>query len=359
MPSLGAAEAANLEACIAEGWVAARGRFVAEFEEEFATYHGAENAASTVNGTAALHLALVELGIGRGDDVIVPALTFIATANAVRYVHASPVFADVDPEAYGLDAASVAACIGPNTKAVIAVHLYGHPVDMDPIQELAAEHGIAVIEDATEALGSRYRGALCGTLGDIGCFSFNGNKVITSGGGGMLLARDPQRLAHLRHLSLQAPIRGREYLHDEVGYNYALSNLHAAVGVAQFGRLDEMIARRRRIAERYAEGLQDVEGLRFSGETEWATSNFWLMSVLIDQDLYGESRTEVMQRLDDAGVDSRPFFSPLAALPLYREFRHADLSTTERLHAQGVCIPSSATLEEADQDRVIDLLRNR
>ncbi len=291
--------------------------------------------------------------------MIVPALTFIAPANAVRYVGASPVFADVDPETYGVDAASVAPCIGPTTKAIIVVHLYGHPVDMDPIQELARERRISVIEDATEALGSRYRGVPCGTLGDIGCFSFNGNKVITSGGGGMLLARDSGRLAHLRHLSLQAPEAGREYLHDEVGYNYALSNLHAAVGLAQFQRLDEMLAQRRRIAERYAEGLRDVEGLRFCSEAPWAKSNFWLMSVLIDPDEYGESRTEVMDRLDGAGVDSRPFFFPIPSLPPYRESRHDALATSEHLHATGICIPSSSTLEDADQDRVIALLRGR
>jgi perosamine synthetase len=359
VPALGADEARNLEACIAENWVAARGRFVAEFEQAFAAYHDADDAVSTVNGTAALHLALVELGIGPGDEVIVPALTFVAPANAVRYVGANPVFADVDPETYGIDAASVASCIGPTTKAIIVVHLYGHPVDMDPIRELAREHRISVIEDATEALGSRCRGALCGTLGDIGCFSFNGNKVITSGGGGMLLARDPKRLGHLRHLSLQAPESGREYVHDEVGYNYALSNLHAAVGLAQFHRLDQMLVRRRRIAERYAEGLSDVEGLRFCGEAPWATSNFWLMSVLIDPDVFGESRMKVMDRLDDGGVDSRPFFSPISSLPPYREFRHAGLSVSERLHADGLCIPSSSTLDEADQDRVIDLLRRR
>ena len=359
MPALGAEEARNLEACIAESWVAARGRFVAEFEQVFAAYHDADDAVSTVNGTAALHLALVELGIEPGDEVIVPALTFVAPANAVRYVGASPVFADVDPENYGIDAASVASCIGPNTKTIIVVHLYGHPVDMDPIRELARANGISVVEDATEALGSRYRGVLCGTLGDIGCFSFNGNKVITSGGGGMLLAQDPTRLSHLRHLSLQAPEPGKEYVHDEVGYNYALSNLHAAVGLAQFQRLDEMLARRRRIAERYAEGLRDVEGLRFCSEAPWATSNFWLRSVLIDPDVYGESRTQVMDRLDDAGVDSRPFFTPIPSLPPYRESRHGSLATSERLHATGLCIPSSSTLEDPDQDRVIDLLRRR
>jgi dTDP-4-amino-4,6-dideoxygalactose transaminase len=214
-----------------------------------------------------------------------------------------------------------------------------------------------VVEDATEALGSRYRDRLCGTIGDIGCFSFNGNKVITSGGGGMLLAPDADRLAHLRHLSLQAPIRGREYLHDEVGFNYALSNLHAAIGVAQCERLDELLAHRRRLAARYAAALADVDGLTFCREAPWATSNFWLMSVLLDPDVYGESRIDVMNRLDSAGVDTRPFFYPIPLLAPFQEFRHDVLATSERVHATGLSIPSSGNLGDADQDRVIDLLR--
>jgi perosamine synthetase len=356
---LGEAEAANLQACIDENWVAARGRFVGEFERSFAEYHDAADAVSVVNGTAALHLALVALGIGPGDEVVLPALTFVATANAVRYAGATPVFADVDPETYGVSAETIAPVLSPATRAILVVHLYGHPVDMDPIQTLADQRGIATVEDATEALGSRYRGRLCGTLSDIGCFSFNGNKVITTGGGGMLLARDPKTLTHIRHLSLNAREPGREYLHDEVGFNYALSNVHAAIGVAQFHRLDEMLDRRRRIAGRYASAVEDVDGLTFFGEAPWATSNFWLMSVLVDEERYGESRDDLMARLDAAGVDARPFFCPIPQLAPYREFSHRDFQTSERLHATGLSIPSSAHLTEVDQDRVIDVLRRR
>jgi perosamine synthetase len=291
--------------------------------------------------------------------VIVPALTFVATANVVRYVGATPVLADVDPETYGLTAESAAACIGPATRAIAPVHLYGHPVDIDPLLELARKHELWLVEDATEALGSRYRGELCGTFGDIACFSFNGNKVMTSGGGGMVLARDEERLAHMRHLTVQAGEPGREYLHDEVGYNYVLSNIHAAIGLAQFERLDELLARRRLIAERYAAGLADVDGLTLCREASWAKSNFWLMSVLVDSERYGESREELMERLAAADVESRPFFYPLSDIAPYRDVARHNVPVARRLHAQGVSIPSSASLDTTQQERVIDLLRYR
>jgi perosamine synthetase len=359
VPVLGDAEREYLQECIEENWIAARGRFVPAFEQAFADYHGRPDAVSAINGTAALHLAMLELGLGPGDEVIVPALTFVATANAVRYVGATPVFADVDPDTYGLTADSVAGCIGAATRAILVVHLYGHPVDLDPILELARAHELWLVEDATEALGSRYRGKLCGTLGDVACFSFNGNKVMTSGGGGMLLARDDERLSHLRYLTLQAREPGKEYLHNEVGYNYALSNVHAAIGLAQFERLDELLKHRRRLAERYAETLADTAGLTFCREAPWATSNFWLMSVLVDPERYGESRDKLMERLDDAGVDSRPFFHPIPLLLSYSDFAGGDFPTSRRLHARGLSIPSSADLDEEAQDRVIELLRRR
>lgn len=355
VPSLGPAEAQYLMMCLDENALT-RGRFVSAFERAFAGFHGRPDAVSTSSGTAALHLAMVELGLGPGDEVIVPALTFVATANAVRYVGATPVFADVDAETYGITAETVRPCLSPATKAIIAVHLYGHPVDLHPLLELAREHGLAVVEDATEALGSHLRGRLCGTLADIGCFSFNGNKVMTTAGGGMLLA-DESRLAHIRHLALQAKQPGREYLHDEIGFNYALSNVHAAIGLAQIEKLEDLLAARRHLAVRYAEGLVDVDGLAFCREASWATSNFWLMSVLVDEQQYGEGRDALAQRLEIAGIDSRPFFHPLPLLRPYVDFARGEFSTSRKLHARGLSIPSSASLSAADQDRVIEVLR--
>lgn len=339
--------------------MASKGRFVAEFERLFASIHGHSEAVTTNSGTAALHLACLELGLGAGHEVLVPALTFAASANAVLYTGATPVFVDVDPKTFTIDPAKASECLSPRTRAIMPVHLYGHPADMDGIAALAEDRDLAIIEDATEALGSRYHGKLCGTLGDVGCFSFNGNKVITAGGGGMILARDPDRLAHLRHLSMQSRVPGSpEYLHDEVGFNYGISNLQAAVGLAQLERLDEFIARRREIAARYADRLADAEAVTFSGEAEGVESNYWLMSVLTHGESRGPDRESVMTALANANIEARPFFTPLPALPLYasRGITAQEFSVARDLHARGISIPSSASLNREQQDSVAEVL---
>jgi perosamine synthetase len=358
-PSVGQREAAYLLQCIDENWVASKGRFVTEFERLFASIHSHADAVSTTSGTAALHLACLELGLGSGDEVLVPAMTFAASANAVLYAGATPVFVDIDPHTFTIDPSDAAARISPRTRAIMIVHLYGHPVDMDAIDALASEHGLAVIEDATEALGSRYGDRLCGTLSAFGCFSFNGNKVITAGGGGMILARDPDQLAHVRHLTLQSRVPGTsEYLHDEVGFNYTLSNLQAAVGLAQLERLDEFVGRRREIARRYARDLGNTAGLAFSVEAEWAQSNYWLMSVLVDESAGAGGREAVMSALARAHIDARPFFTPLPLLAPYADVGAdpSDFPVARAVHARGISIPSSASLDPEQQDRVIEVL---
>jgi perosamine synthetase len=357
-PTFDGNEARYLQQCIDEGWVASRGRFVREFEALFASRHGRAAAVSTASGTVALQLALEDLGVGPGDEVIVPALTFIATVNPVRYVGATPVFVDVDPDTYCLDPALVAAAVTERTRAILPVHLFGHPADVDALRALAPE-GVAIVEDATEALGSTLRGRMCGTLGDVAAFSFNGNKVITSGGGGMLLAADGARLEHLRHLTLQARVPGSlEYLHDEIGHNAVLSNLQAAVGLAQLERIDARLDARRAIAARYAEALAGVADLRFCTAAPDVSHNFWLMSVLVDEAAGGRTKDTIMDALRAEGIDSRPFFTPLPDLPPYRAFAgHDDYPVARRLHAQGVSIPSSSHLTPGDQQLVVDVLR--
>lgn len=355
-PVLAGREREYLVRCIDDGWVASGGPFVGEFERGFAEAIGAPTAVSTSSGTAALHVALLAMGIGPGDEVIVPALTFVATANPVRVAGATPVLADVDPVTYTLTADAVEPLIGPRTRAIVPVHLFGHPADMTPLLALAERHGLVVIEDATEALGSYYRGTPCGMLGDVGCFSFNGNKVITAGAGGMLVARDPERLEHMRFLTLQARDPGhREYLHSEVGFNYALSNLHAALGLAQLERLGELVAGRRAVAARYAAAFADLEGARFCTEADWAETNFWLQSILVPEDV----REPLMDHLEAHGVQARPFFHPLHRLAPYRDAAPAPLPVTEGLHARGVCIPSSADLAAADQEKIVALIAER
>lgn len=355
-PRFDGREAEYLQACIDERWVAGNGRFVREFEERFAALHGRPGAVAVSSGTAALHLALADLGVGPGDEVICPALTFVASASPIHVVGATPVLVDVDPETFTLDPAALEAAITERTRAVVVVHLFGHPAEMDAISAIAARHGLAVIEDATEALSSRHQGRLCGTLGDAGCFSFNGNKVITSGGGGMVLARDDARLEHIRHLHKHARVPGTtEYLHDEVGFNYALSNLQAAVGLAQFESLDGRLADRRRLAARYAELLDGAEGLRFTIEAPWATHNFWLMTVVVDPARRGRGRTELLRALNDQGIEARPFFTPLNRLAPYAG--GAATPVADHLHEHGICLPSSAQLTDDEQQRVVDVLR--
>jgi len=352
-PVFGDNERRYLQQCIDERWVSSKGRFVREFEALFAQRHGAPGAVSVASGTAALHLALLAAGVQPGDEVIVPALTFVATVNPVLYAGATPVFADVDPVTYGISADAIEAQLTPRTKAIVVVHLYGHPVDMTRIGAIAERRGLAVIEDATEALGATWEGRPAGMLGDIAAFSFNGNKIITTGGGGMLLARDPETLQRMRHLSLQGRVPGtHEYDHDALGYNYTLSNLQAAVGLAQLERLDELLAHRRRLAGRYAAAFADAGHLTFCAEVAPARSNFWLMSVLVD----GRDRVEIIDALDRAGIDSRPFFMPMPALAHLARYSTGPVPVATRLHERGVSLPSSADLDDAAQDRVITAL---
>jgi perosamine synthetase len=351
-PSIAGNEARYLAECVEENWFAAKGRFVGEFESLFAATHERPAAVSTASGTAALHLAMVALGLGPGDEVLVPALTFVATANAVRYVGATPVIVDVDPSSYTIDPQCAAAAVTERTRALVAVHLFGHPAEMDAICALARRHDLAIVEDAAQALGSRYRDRRCGTLGDIGCFSFNGNKIITAGGGGMVLCDDPERLDRIRRLSFQGRRAGTyEYLHDEVGFNYSLSNLHAAIGLAQLEQLEQLVTRRRRVAARYAEALHDVADLTFTAEPPWGHSNYWLMSVRIDAAFNSRSREDIARALDRAGVEARPFFTPLPDIGAHRSQAH--LPVARRLHAEGLILPSSSNLTNEDQDRVL------
>ena len=257
--------------------------------------------------------------------MIVPDLTFVASANPIRYVGATPVLADVSRQSYTLDPACLEELVTERTRAIVAVHLYGHPVDMDPVLELAAARGLFVVEDATEALGSLYKGRPCGTLGDVGCFSFNGNKVITTGGGGMLLARDPGRLAHMRLLTLQGRVPGsREYLHSEVGFNYAMSNLQGALGLAQLERLEQLLEARREIAGRYERALAGVEGLTWVGEQPSASSNFWPSTILVDPSATARTATRSPsgsgpQRLTRGRSSCRcPCRLPIAGVPRCR-----------------------------------------
>jgi perosamine synthetase len=353
-PSLGARELEYVSECILTGWISSAGRFVARFEEQFAAFCQTPYAVATSNGTTALHLALDALGIGPGDEVIVPTLTFIATANAVRYVGARPVFVDSDADTWNLDPRLVEAAVTPRTKAIIPVHLYGHPADMDPICDIARRHGFPVVEDAAEAHGAKYKGRPVGQLGDVAVFSFYGNKIVTTGEGGMVTTSSKDIAERVRMLRDHGMSPQQRYWHPVLGYNYRLTNLQAAVGVAQMERVDAILADKLRIAQTYARGLARVRGIVLPPQAPWASNVYWLYSVIVDAQVYGRSRDELMAALRQDGIDTRPLFHPVHTQPIYRTGQH--LPVAERLARDGLSLPSAVGLRQEDIQRVTDAI---
>ncbi|MHB8468731.1 MAG: DegT/DnrJ/EryC1/StrS family aminotransferase [Gaiellaceae bacterium] len=352
-PVLGEAEAAAVADAVLSGWISSLGEQVTRFEERLADICGVRHAVSVCNGTAALHLALLVAGVGPEDEVIVPAMTFIATANAVRYVGAEPVFADCDRDHWCLTPAEVERLVTPRTRAIVPVHLYGHPADVDAIRALADDRGIAVIEDAAEAIGATQRGRPVGSLANVGIFSFYGNKLITTGEGGALTTDDPELARRATALRDHAMDHERRYWHDVVGFNYRLTNLQAALGVVQLGRLDEFLACKRAIASRYAEGLRQLLGLTFQAEAEWAGSSKWMTTILVEES-FPLDRDALGRRLGELGIDTRPAFVPLHLLPPYRS--DVSLPVSERIGRTGLTLPSAASLSDEDQSAVVEAI---
>jgi perosamine synthetase len=335
-------------------WISSLGKYIRQFEEEFSAYCGSKFGITTSNGTTALHLAVHALGIGPGDEVIVPALTFVASANSVQYTGARPVFADVDPETWTISPAEVARLITPRTKAIMPVHIYGQMAAMPELMEIAQTHNLFVIEDAAEAHGASIGGRRAGSWGTIGAFSFFANKIITTGEGGLLTTDDEALAARCRQLRDHGMPPERRYWHDEVGFNYRITNMQAAVGVAQMTRIDEVIRRKRAIAEQYTQELADVPGMTMAVEGEGTTSVFWMVSALIDPPL-PLSRDELVLALRKEGIDSRPFFHPLDTLPPYR--MESVCPTSLSLSRRGINFPSSPTLTSAQVSRICATLR--
>jgi perosamine synthetase len=362
-PDLGPLEEQLVLEAVRSGWVSSIGAFVTEFEEEFAAFCGAKHGVATSNGTTALHLLLAAAGIGEGDEVVVPSMTFVATAAAVRHAGATPVFADCDPVTGTLDPAAVGRAIGERTKAIIVVHLYGHPADIDPLLAIARSRGVFLFEDAAEAHGARYRGRVVGSLADAACFSFYGNKVITTGEGGMVVCDHPALLARLQFLRDHAMDTERRYWHPEVGFNYRLTNPQAALGVAQLRRFPEITASRQRVFDTYR-AAADAAGLdlAFNPQHPWAQPIPWLVCAVLPRDAAPSRRDELMMQLRGLGVDTRPYFIPLHLLPPYERCRRyaadgsGELACTESLAARGFNLPSSGKISEADVHRVVGAL---
>ncbi len=347
IPNFAGNEKKYVNDCLDTTWISSVGKYVKDFEAEYAKYMEAEEAVSFCNGTTALHVPLLALGLQAGDEVILPSFTYIATANAVRYCGAVPVFADCLEDTWNIDPEDIKRKITPKTKGIIAVHLYGNPCDMDAIMEIAREHNLFVLEDAAECHGATYKGKKAGTFGDVGTFSFFGNKIITTGEGGMAVTNNKKLAEHMRILKGQGQDPHRRYWFIEVGYNYRMTNIEAAIGLAQLEKVDLHIANRRRAAKWYMEELADVqEYIKFQKVTEGAESVWWMFSILLT-DKCKCTRDELMEKLYEAKIETRPLFYPMHIMPVYQNAQ-ADCPVSEKVSANGMNLPTHAGLTRED-----------
>jgi dTDP-4-amino-4,6-dideoxygalactose transaminase len=339
-------------------WIAPLGPHVDAFEEEFAALVGTPTAAALSSGTAALHLALLMLGVEPGDEVVVPTLTFVATANAVAYVGARPVFVDADEPTWNLDPERLddllasRAARGTLPKALVTVDLYGQCASYEPILATCERYGVVVIEDAAEALGATYQGEPAGSFGSIGIFSFNGNKVITTSGGGMLVSHHPAYVERARHLATQARDPAPHYEHSDMGFNYRMSNLLAAVGRAQLRSLPAKVARRRAVNERYRDAFAAVDGIEFMPNAPDGEPTNWLTVVTIDEATFGASPTQIREHLETHDIEARPAWKPMHLQPLFAGVEVCGGEVADRIFRTGLCLPSGSTMTDADVDRV-------
>lgn len=357
IPEIKGNEWKYIKDCLDTNWVSSVGSYVDKFEQDFATYVKAEKAVVTVNGTAALELALRSVGIGNGDEVIVSSLTFISPVNAIKYVGAEPVFVDVCRDTWVMDADKIEELITPKTKAILPVHIYGHPADMDKIIEISKKYNLYVIEDATESLGSLYNGKAVGTIGHMGCYSFNGNKLITTGAGGMLVTNDEKFGERAKYLSTQTKtvLENGAFYHEEIGYNFRMPNLLAAMGCAQLENIEEYIEIKRKNAQLYNEQLKHIKGITLPVEKENVKNVYWLYSILVEED-YKLTRDQLIFKLNKNGIQARPFFMPVHNMPPYKDCRHGDMSITNEIVAKGINLPSSVGLTKDEIRNVCKII---
>lgn len=374
IPNLSDVEKAFVNEAIDDGWVSSVGPHVDQFEKKFAEYLGVEHAVACSSGTAALHISLILKGVEHGDEVLMPNMTFVATANAVAYIGAEPVFLDIDTKTLGICNQSLSSFIeqytefngtylinkktGRRVKAILPVHMLGTPVDMDPLLEICSKYNIEVVEDATESLGATYKGKMSGTISDISCFSFNGNKIITTGGGGIITTNEPELAKRAKHLTTTAKTDPVFFEHDEVGYNYRMVNVLAAIGLGQLSRLDSFIDIKRNTHKCYAELLNDVEGVSLFTAPENCESNYWLNMVSFDEPLMAEySLRELVKFFADRGIQTRPMWTLLNQMPMYKHCFSMPQPQSEALHSRSLSIPSSTCIEHDDILRVSEAIR--
>lgn len=364
-PHLSGLEQRYVADVFATNWIAPVGPQVDAFERDFCEAVGAAQAAAVSSGTAAIHLALLLAGVRSGDDVVVSTFTFAASVNPIVYCGARPILIDSERKSWNMDPALLSTLMGERArrgalpKAVVVVHIYGQSADLDPILAVCQRHRVPLIEDATEALGATYKGVSPGTVGKMGAFSFNGNKIVTTSGGGMLVSDDEALIAHARKLATQAREPAPHYEHTEIGYNYRLSNVLAAIGRGQLVALESRVAARRRNYEFYREALADVEGLGFMPEAHWGRHTRWHTVITIDPRKVGIDREDVRQALEADNIEARPVWKPMHRQPVFAGCECIGGAVSEDLFMKGLCLPSGSNLTEADLARVVDVIRRR
>ena len=358
-PLIGEREKEYVIECLETGWISSDGRFNREFEEKWADYCGMKYGVAVSNGTVALEIAITSLNLKAGDEVILPSFTIISCAQAITKANAVPVLVDCDPETWCMDVSQVESRITPRTRAIMPVHIYGHPVDMDPILELARQHNLVVIEDAAEAHGAEYKGCKCGGMGDLNCFSFYANKIITTGEGGMVLTNDEEQVEHLRSLRNLCFRKERRFYHTALGNNFRLTNIQAAIGLAQVERIEHSIQQKRWMAFAYTEQLKTIEMLSLPVERPWAKNVYWMYGLVLNPSS-GMDAVEFARRLAEEGVMTRPFFLGMHEQPVFHDmglFHGEHYPVTEQISRRGVYLPSGLTLRQDHVDRVCSAVK--
>lgn len=351
-PSLGKKEKENVLECLDSTWISSKGKFITQFENSFSEFIGVKHSAAVCNGTVAIHVALLALGIGEGDEVIVPSFTYIASVNAIKYTGAKPVFLDSDISTWQIDAVKIEEKITNRTKAIMAVHLYGQPCEMDLILLIAKKYELFVVEDCAEAFGSLYKGKHVGAFGDVSTFSFFGNKTITTGEGGMVVTNDLSLHEKTVHLKGQGLAKDREYYHDIVGYNYRMTNICAAIGCAQLDRANELIEKKILIAKWYEEKLRSLP-VTFHSQVGDVKHSFWMISILLKD---SDEREKIRFHLKQNGIETRPTFHPVHLMPMYFE-KGLSLPIAENLGSRGINLPSYPELDENDVDFICNQIK--
>ena len=359
-PLLSGKELEYASDCLKTNWISSAGKYIPEFERRFAEYCGCKYGISTTSGTTALHLALASLGIGTGDEVIIPAFTMAACAFAVIYTGAKPVLVDAEADTWNINVTQLEQRITKRTKAIMPVHIYGHPCDMGPIMDIAKRHNLFVVEDAAEAHGAEYKGTRVGGIGQAGCFSFYANKIITTGEGGMIVTNDAQLADKAKRLKDQAFSPQRRFLHTNVGFNYRMTNIQAAIGLAQIESIDRFVEMRRKNATLYNAGLKDIPGITLPQEREWAKNVYWMYGILAENKL-GVTRDLLMQKLKEKGIDTRTFFIPMHVQPAFLDmglFKGERYPVATELSEKGLYLPSGSGLKSEEINYVCTCIKN-